>query len=174
MTLNDSIEAGTLTFGNDSDGFVTLSGRFKVDTPGLSGRELQDLAERFLVTLRDDFKQYLEKDVFSDGMYVEHDRVCGGIYNIYAAHKSIDGGLNYTVFVSYGIDANNKSVPVFDINTRKNMLPLFKEVADSVKDLFPEAVKQHAQLVKQRSDAVEVHNKHLQAYGARLSEMVAL
>src|SRR3989338_8237198 len=104
MSLDEILEDRLVTLKESPDGFVTINGRFAVGDSGLTDRALQDLAEKLLVGLRDDFKRYLEKEVFPDGMSVSHTRVSGGIYDVNAYHKTIEGGLRYSVSVAYGVD----------------------------------------------------------------------
>ena len=84
-------------------------------------------------------------------MSVSHTRVSGGLYNVNAHHQDIEGGLRYIVSAAYGSDGD-RTVPTFNISTRKNELP--RKIADEA---------------KKHSDAVEVHNKYLQIYGRRLN-----
>ncbi len=159
MTLNELLEDRSITLTEDSDGFVKIQGIFVAGDSELTSRALQDLAERQVISLMDDFKGYLKIEAFHDGMSVNHTRISGGLYDISAYHKTIEDGLNYSVSVGYKM-VNGRTVPTFEISTRKNILP--EKVEDTVKEHFPIEAKRY-------DDAKEAHNKHLTIYGMRLN-----
>ena len=156
MTLNELLEAGSITCEEGREGFTTIKGTFAISDSGVTDRELQDSAERSLRNLLDDFRQYLAGEAFSDDISVYHIRQSGGLYWVDAFNRAVEGGLKYAVSVDYGF-REERGIPIFEIRARKEHLP--PKVTDTVN--FPGQAQQ-------RCNTLQAHNSTLAAYGARL------